>query len=54
MRPAVSGEISSTSCKVKVFDQHDLIRNLEANGTDILYRLVRDLEAQGLELGDRL
>jgi len=39
---------------VEVFDQHNLIRDLEANGIDILYRLVRDLEAQGLELGDRL
>ena len=54
MRPAVSGEIGSTSCKVEVFDQHDLVRDLEANGTDILYRLGGDLEAERLELGDRL
>src|SRR6266446_4203852 len=54
MRSAVGGKIGSASRKVEVFDQHNLIRDLEANGIDILYRLVRDLEAQGLELGDRL
>ncbi len=54
MRPAMGGEIGSTSCQVEVFDQHDLIRDLEANGIDILYRLVRDLEAERLEFGDRL
>jgi hypothetical protein len=53
MRLAVGGEIGSTSRKMQVFDQQNLIRDLEADGADTLYRLVRDLEAERLQFGFR-
>jgi hypothetical protein len=49
MRPAVGGEIGSTSCQVEVFDQQNLIRDLEANRIDTLYLNVSDLDAERFE-----
>src|SRR5208337_1785001 len=51
MRPAVGGEIGSTSCKVEIFDQQGLIRDLNANGIDVLQLHAVDLGAERLELG---
>ena len=44
MRAAVGGEIGSAACQVEIFEQQDLIRNLEANGIDALHLHVLDLE----------
>ncbi len=46
MRPAVRGEIGSTSREVEVFDPQGLIRDLEANGIDIFYLHMLDLGAE--------
>jgi hypothetical protein len=48
---AVGGEIGSTACEVKIFEQQELIRNLEANGIDTLYLHLLDPGAERLDLG---
>src|ERR1035437_1943668 len=51
VRAAVGGEIGSTACEVEIFEQQELIRNLEANDIDTLYLHVRELGAERLDLG---
>jgi hypothetical protein len=54
VRAAVGGEIGSTAGEVEIFEEQELIRNLEANGIDTLYAHVLDLGAERLDLGGRL
>jgi hypothetical protein len=54
MGAAVGGEIGPAACKMEIFDQQDLVRDLEAHGTDVLHLHVRDLNAERLEFGDCL
>ncbi len=53
MRLAMRGEIGSAAGQVEVFDEQDLIRDLEANGIDTLYWHVLDLYGESIEFRDR-
>ena len=52
LRAAVRGEISSAAGEVKTFEPEDLVRDLKANGLDILKLHVLDLGIQRLDLAD--
>ena len=44
-------EIRSASRQMQTFNQHNLICQFEANGTDVLYLHVLDLNVEGLKFG---
>src|SRR5208282_1319849 len=51
MHATMRGEIGPTPRQVEALNQHSLIREFQSNGTNIFYRYVLNLNAEGLQFG---